>query len=101
MGSMYTGPRDEEPDDRDAARLREEREREERSGRRDQASWTVVGWVMAAALALLGYDSGRAALDAHRSGRPWLYPAGVALGCLLVLVALAVRTVRRRRRPVR
>jgi hypothetical protein len=98
MGAMYTGPRDEEPDGRDAALLREEREREERTARRNRASWAVVGWVMAGALALLSYDSGGAALDAHRAGRPWLYPAFVSAGCLLVLVWLAVRAVLRRRR---
>lgn len=97
---MYTGPREEEPDDRDVALLREEREREERSVRRNRASWAVVIWVMAAALALLSYDSGGAALDAHRSGRPWLYPASVSVVCLLVLVLLAVRAVRRRRKRV-
>jgi hypothetical protein len=95
---MYTGPREEEPDDRDAALLREEREREERSGRRDRVSWTIITWVMAAALALLSYDSGGAALEAHRSGRPWLYPASVSAISLLVLLGLGVRAVRQRRR---
>jgi hypothetical protein len=94
---MYTGPSEEEPDDRDVALLREERERDERSARRNRASWVVVLWVMAAALALLSYDSGGAALDARRAGRPWLYPACVSAGCLLVLVILAVRAVLRRR----
>ena len=94
---MYTGPREEEPDEHDVALLREERAREERSARRNRASWAVVLWVMAAALALLSYDSGGAALDAHRAGRPWLYPAGVSAGCLLVLVFLAVRAMLRRR----
>jgi hypothetical protein len=98
MGSMYTGPRDEEPDGRDAALLREDREREERSARRNRASWVVVGWVMAGALALLSYDSGGAAAAAHRDGRPWLYPACVSAGCLLVLVGLGVLAVRRARR---
>jgi hypothetical protein len=98
MGTMYTGPRDEDPDERDAALLREEREREERSARRDRASRVVVVWVMAAALALLSYDSGGAALDARQDGRPWRYPACVSVICLLGLVWLLVRMVRRRRR---
>jgi hypothetical protein len=95
---MYTGPREEEPDDRDVALLREERERNEHSARRNRASWVVVLWVMAAALALLSYDSGGAALNARRAGQPWLYPACVSACCLLVLVILAVRAVLRRRR---
>jgi hypothetical protein len=66
--------------------------------RRDQVSWTIVIWMMAAALALLAYDSGGAAFDAHRAGRPWLYPAAVSAGCVLVLALLAVRAVLRRRR---
>ena len=80
---MYTGPREDEPDERAAALLREERERDERAARRNRASWVIVGWMMAGALALLSYDSGAAALDAHRSGRPWSYwsyPAGVSAG---------------------
>ncbi|GLY74519.1 hypothetical protein [Actinoallomurus iriomotensis] len=95
---MYTGPRDEDPDERDVALLREEREREERRTRRDHASRAVVAWVMAAALALLSYDSGRAAITARQDGRPWRYPACVSLICLLALVWLVVRAVRRRRR---
>jgi hypothetical protein len=91
---MYTGPRDEDADD---APLREERARAARAERRDRVSWTIIGWVMAGALALLGYDSGGAALDAHRAGRPWLYPAGVSACCLLVLLWLAVLAIRRRR----
>lgn len=98
MGTMYTGPGDEDPDERDAALLREEREREERRTRRDRASRGVVAWVMAAALALLSYDSGAAAVDARQDGLPWRYPACVSLICLLGLLWLAVRTVRRRRR---
>ena len=93
MGSMYTGPRDEEADD---TPLREERAREERVARRNRASWAVVAWVMAGALALLSYDSGGAALDAHRAGRPWLYPASVSAVCLLVLLLLAGRLLWRR-----
>jgi hypothetical protein len=96
MGHMYTGPPDEEPDGRDAAPLRDERARQERTARRDRASWAVVAWVMAGALALLSYDSGGAAIDAHRSGRPWLYPAGVSLVCLVLLLSLASLVVRRR-----
>jgi hypothetical protein len=92
MGSMYTGPRDEDADD---TLLREERAREERVGRRNRASWAVVAWVMAGALALLSYDSGGAAADAHRAGRPWLYPATVSAICLLVLVLLACRALLR------
>jgi hypothetical protein len=98
---MYTGPHDEDPDERDAALLRqarEEREREERRVRRDRASRVIVAWVMAAALALLSYDSGGAAIDARQDGRPWRYPACVSVICLLGLVWLAVRAVRRRRR---
>ena len=95
---MYTGPPDEEPDD--DASFREERERQERSARRNRASWTIVGWMMAAALALLSYDSGGAALDAHRSGRPWLYPACVSAVCLALLVWLVVHGMRRGRRKV-
>ena len=97
---MYTGPREEGQDDRDLMRLREEHSREERVQRRNRASWTIVLWVMAASLALLAYDSGGAAIDAHRSGRPWLYPAGVSVVCLLVLLVLlmlTIRAVRRRR----
>jgi membrane protein implicated in regulation of membrane protease activity len=60
----------------------------------------VVGWMMAGALALLAYDSGAAALDAHRSGRSWSYPAGVSAVSALLLVWLVVRVVRRRRRRV-
>jgi hypothetical protein len=97
---MYTGPPDDEPSSRDTASYREELSREERSKRRDQASWVVIGWVMAAALALLSYDSGGAALAARRSGRPWVYPACISLVCFLLLVALVVRAVTRRRRKV-
>jgi hypothetical protein len=97
---MYTGPRDEEPDGREAALLRDEREREERSARRDRVSRAVVAWVMGGALALLSYDSGGAAIDAHRAGRPWLYPAGVSVICLLVLLGLGGLAVRRWRRQV-
>ncbi|HZE32512.1 MAG TPA: hypothetical protein VE198_13870 [Actinoallomurus sp.] len=95
MGSMYTGPRDEDADD---TPLREERAREERAARRNRASWAIVAWVMAGALALLSYDSGGAALDARRAGRPWLYPAAVSAICLLVLVLLACRALWRRGR---
>jgi hypothetical protein len=95
MGSMYTGPRDEDADD---TLLREERAREERAVRRNRASWAVVTWVMGGALALLSYDSGGAAIDARRAGRPWLYPAAVSVLCLLVLVLLACRALWRRGR---
>jgi MYXO-CTERM domain-containing protein len=98
MGSMYTGPRDEETDDRDAALLRDERERDERSARRDRLSWTIVIWVMAGALGLLSYDSGGAAIGAHREGRPWLYPAGVSTIALVGLLCLVGLAVWRRRR---
>lgn len=91
---MYTGPSEEDAGD---APLREERARAARRERRDRVSWTIIGWVMAAALALLTYDSGGAALDAHRAGRPWLYPACVSVSCLLVLLWLTVQAVRRRR----
>jgi hypothetical protein len=91
---MYTGPSEEDADD---APFQEERAREERAKRRDQISRTIVTWVMAGALALLSYDSAGAARDARRDGRPWLYPAGIALVCLLAVLGLAVRAVRRRR----
>jgi hypothetical protein len=91
---MYTGPHEEDADD---TPFQEERGREERARQRDQVSRTIVAWVMAGALALLSYDSGGAALDARRDGRPWLYPAGISLVCLLGLVGLGVRAVRRRR----
>jgi uncharacterized membrane protein len=65
--------------------------------RRDQVSWTIITWVMAAALALLAYDSGGAALDAHRAGRSWLYPAVISAACVVALGLLVVRAVRRRR----
>jgi hypothetical protein len=94
---MYTGPRDEEPDERDAELLRQERERRERVQRRDALSWKIVGWVMAGALALLSYDAVGAALDAHRASRPWIYPATVSVGCALVLVGLVVAWALRRR----
>ncbi|MDN3359903.1 hypothetical protein [Actinomadura sp. DC4] len=90
---MYTGPREEDADD---APFQEERAREERARRRDQISRTVVAWVMAGALALLAYDSGGAALDARRDGRPWAYPACIASVCLLGLLGLAIRAFRRR-----
>jgi hypothetical protein len=93
---MYTGLRDEEPDERDVELLRQERERRERARSRDALSWKIVGWVMAGALALLSYDSGGAALDAHRAGRPWLYPATVSVGCALALLGLIVWVLRRR-----
>jgi hypothetical protein len=97
MAPMYTGPSDEDPDRRDAALAGEERERTERIAQRNRISWAIIGWVMAGAVALLSYDSGGAAIDAHRDGRPWLYPAAVSTCCLLVLCLLAVRAVRRRR----
>jgi hypothetical protein len=91
---MYTGPSEEDADD---APLREERARTERARQRDRVSWAIITWVMGGALALLSYDSGGAALDARRAGRPWLYPAGISLACLLVLLFLLVRAARRRR----
>jgi hypothetical protein len=94
---MYTGPREEDAED---APFQEERARAERAKRRDQVSRAIVAWVMAGALALLSYDSGGAALDARRAGRPWLYPAGISLVCLLALLGLAIRLVRRRRERV-
>ncbi|GAA4634132.1 hypothetical protein GCM10023196_074440 [Actinoallomurus vinaceus] len=93
---MYTGPRDEEPDERDVELLRQERERREHARRRDALSWKIVAWVMAGALALLSYDSGGAALDAHRAGRPWFYPATVSVGCALGLLVLVAWALRRR-----
>jgi hypothetical protein len=67
---------------------------DERATRRNRMSWAIVSWVMAAALALLAYDSGGAALDAHRAGRAWLYPAAVSAACVLLLVGLVVRALR-------
>jgi hypothetical protein len=58
-------------------------------------SWTIIGWVCAAALAFLAYDAGGAALDARRAGKPWLYPAGIFLVCLLTLAGLTYRNARR------
>jgi hypothetical protein len=92
---MYTGPRDEEPDDTDAELFRYEQERERRASRRDQVSWKIIGWVMAAALAVLSYDSAGAALEARRTGRPWAYPAGISLTCGLGFLVLVVWAVRR------
>lgn len=87
---MDTGPREDTP-------LPEERERR---AWRNHVSWLIVGWAMAGALALLSYDSGGAALDAHRSGRPWAYPACVSAVSLALLVWLAVHGVRRWRHRV-
>jgi hypothetical protein len=92
---MYTGPGEEDPDQRDAALLQDENERTERVRRRNRASWVIVAWVMAGALALLSYDSGGAAVYAHRSGRPWIYPAIISAVCFLALCWLVVHAVRR------
>ncbi|MGI8330184.1 hypothetical protein ACRYCC_09465 [Actinomadura scrupuli] len=78
--------------------LRYERERQERIDRRNAVSWKIVGWVAAASLSLLAYDSGRLALEAHRDDRPWRYPACVAAVCVLLLLALLGHVLRRRRR---
>lgn len=94
---MYTGPKDEEPGTADAELLRQESERRLRAERRDSLSWKILGWVMAAAVALLGYDSGGAAVDAHGAGKPWLYPATVSAICALVLAAIVARALARRR----
>jgi hypothetical protein len=96
-GPMYNGPRDEEPDGPDAELLQYERERARRIARRDQVSWKILAWVMGGALALLSYDSGGAALDAHRAGRPWLYPAVVSASCAILLLALLLWALRRLR----
>jgi hypothetical protein len=77
---------------------RYEEERRAAGRRRNQVSWVIVAWVMAAALALLGHDSATAALGAHRDGRPWVYPAGLAVTCGIALVVLAAWGVRRARR---
>jgi hypothetical protein len=95
-GVMYTGPRDEEPDAADVELHRYEQERERRINSRDQVSWKIIGWVMAAALALLSYDAGGAALEARRTGRPWAYPAGMSLTCGLAFVALVAWVAWRR-----
>lgn len=94
---MYAGPHHEDPDPRDAELLRYERERQERKRRRDRVAGRILAWAMAAAFALLAYDSGRAALDAHRAGRPWAYPAAVSAFCVLCLAGLVAWAVRRRR----
>ena len=86
-----------EPPHHQAEALRYEQERRERIDRRNAASWKIVGVVAGAAPALLAYDSGRLALEAHRDGRPWLYPACVAAVCVLFLLALLGYVVRRRR----
>ncbi len=96
-GPMYTGPRDDEPEGRDAELARYERERELRVARRNRLSWKIVTWVMAAAVALLAYDSGGASLDARDAGRPWLYPAAVSLVCVAGLIGLVSRALLRRR----
>jgi hypothetical protein len=98
---MYTGPHHEAPDEHDAEGARYERERGERAARRNQISWKIIGWVMAAALALLTYDAAGAAVEARRTERPWLYPAAISLTCALGLtglLALAARALRRRAR---
>jgi len=95
---MYIGPRDEDPDERDGELLRYERERQQRIERRNQVSWKIVAWVMVGALAILSYDSGGAALDARRAGRPWLYPAGISMICAVILAGLVVWALRRPRR---
>jgi hypothetical protein len=89
----------EEPDEGDEAAefLRYEQERQVRINRRNAASWKVVGAVVTAALALLAYDSGHAALKAHRDGEPWLYPAGIATGCTLMVLVLIAYALKRRR----
>lgn len=77
---------------------RYEEERRVARMRRDRVSWVVVGWVMAAALALLTYDSATAALGALRDGRPWAYPAVLASTCGSALIALGAWGLRRRHR---
>jgi hypothetical protein len=94
---MYTGPHEE---DADEAPFEDERAREERARRRDRISRTIVAWVMACALALLSYDSAGAALEARRSGRPWLYPAGISAVCFLGFVGLGIRALLLRRARV-
>jgi protein-S-isoprenylcysteine O-methyltransferase Ste14 len=81
-----------------AETLRYEQEHQERIDRRNAASWKAVGVVIAAALALLAYDSGSAALTAHRDGRPWLYPACVSTACTLLILALLTYALWHRRR---
>ncbi|REE96364.1 hypothetical protein [Thermomonospora umbrina] len=78
---------------------RYEEEREAKRIRRDTRSWKAVGWVVAAALLVLLYDSSGALLTALDDDRPWAGHAATA-GCatlgLLALLALALRAWRRR-----
>ena len=71
-----------------AEQRRYEEDRRAAARRRNAISWVVVAWVMATALALLGYDAATAALGDHRDGRPWAYPAVVAAICVVSLLAL-------------
>jgi hypothetical protein len=92
------GQVEEDEEDTKAAELRRyEEEREARIRYRNKVSGAVVIVIMAAALALLGYDSATAALRAHHSGRPWAYPLTLAVVCALALLAGAVRILRRPR----
>ncbi|RAY15509.1 hypothetical protein DPM19_06805 [Actinomadura craniellae] len=75
---------------------RYEEARQARARRRDALARRAVGWIMAAALALLAYDSAAAALADHRAGRSWAYPAVLALGCAVAAATLVFRLVRHR-----
>ena len=69
---------------------RYEAERRERSRRLDRAGRRIVGWVVAAALAVLAYASATEAQAARREDRPWAYPAVLAVVCAGALLALLV-----------
>ncbi|PKK15825.1 MAG: hypothetical protein BUE48_004045 [Thermomonospora sp. CIF 1] len=78
---------------------RQEAERRARRRRRDAVSRKVVGWIVAAALALLLHDSVRALRRAVSAGDPWGEHAAVAVAAALGLVwllAVGIRALRRR-----
>ncbi|GAA2083087.1 hypothetical protein [Actinomadura alba] len=81
-----------------AEERRYEEERRARIRHRNRISGRLVLVIMAAALALLGYDSAIAALAAHRDGRSFGYPLALSAGCAAVLIAAGLRTFAHRRR---
>lgn len=88
----------EEPDSRDVELLGQERQRQAQAARRNRVSGTIVGWVCAAALATLAYDSAFAARTARQDERSWYYPAFMAIVCALSFVCLVLWLVQRHRR---